>query len=232
MFYFDLTYFVYLMPAIALTIWAQARVSRAYAEGKRIAASSGATGADAAALILQLEGIDDVSIERVDGMLTDHYDPMNKVLRLSTEVYAGRSLAALGIAAHEAGHAIQHARRYAPLVVRNLIVPVAGIGSNASWLVMVAGLLLHSIHLITIGVLLFSTIVVFQVINLPVELDASRRARTALASTGLIADREDAVVAGVLNAAAWTYVAATLTNVLTLLYHLVRFGIVGQGDDR
>lgn len=232
MFYFDLTYFVYVLPAIALTIWAQARVSRAYSAGKSVAASSGAAGADAAALILQTEGVDDVAIERVDGMLTDHYDSINKVLRLSTDVYSGRSLAALGVAAHEAGHAIQHARRYVPLVARNLIVPIAGIGSNASWLVMTAGLLLHSMHLITIGVLLFSTIVVFQVINLPVELDASRRARVALASTGLIAPREDEVVASVLNAAAWTYVAATLSSLTTLIYYLVRFGLFGGRDQR
>jgi Zn-dependent membrane protease YugP len=166
----------------------------------------------------------------VAGQLTDHYDPSNKVLRLSEGVYAGRSLAALGVAAHEAGHAVQDATRYSPLVVRNLMVPAAGFGSSAAWIIILAGFVLHWFNLIMIGIGVFSLTVLFQVVNLPVEFDASRRARHALAMTGLISPEEDATVGRVLNAAAWTYVAATLTSILTLLYYLYRAGVFGGRD--
>jgi uncharacterized protein len=148
-------------------------------------------------------------------------------LRLSHEVYAGRSLAAVGVAAHEAGHAIQDASHYPGLVVRNLIVPVASLGSNIFWVLIIAGLMLGMMRLILLGIILFSITVVFQLINLPVEFNASRRGRQILESTGLITANEDQVVAKVLNAAAWTYVAATLTSVMTLLYYLVQFGLLG-----
>jgi Zn-dependent membrane protease YugP len=149
-------------------------------------------------------------------------------LRLSEGVYAGRSLAALGVAAHEAGHAVQDASGYAGLVVRNLIVPVAGIGSSLFWILIVAGLLLHMAQLILLGIILFSLTVVFQLVNLPVEFDASRRARAALLENGLVTVEEDRIVRKVLSAAAWTYVAATITSVLTLLYYLYRFGLIGN----
>lgn len=227
MIWFDPIYLLFLAPGLLLAMWAQARVSWAYAEGSRIPSSSGITGAQAAREIMRAEGITDVSIEPVAGQLTDHYDPSGKVLRLSEGVFAGRSLAALGIAAHESGHAIQHATHYSPLVVRNFLVPAAGFGSNMAWIVFFAGLFLHMTGLILAGIILFSVTVVFQLVNLPVEFDASHRARQALAMTGLITAEEDRTVGQVLNAAAWTYVAATLTSILTLLYFLFRAGLLG-----
>jgi uncharacterized protein len=219
--------YLFALPGILLAMWAQARVSSAYAEGAGIPATSGLSGAEAAAYVMQAGGVSGVGIEPVAGQLTDHYDPGSKVLRLSEGVYASRSLSALGIAAHEAGHAIQDATGYPGLVARNLIVPLAGIGSNAFWILIVLGALLHLNGLILLGIVLFSVTVVFQLVNLPVEFDASRRARQALLTTGLVSVEEDRTVAKVLNAAAWTYVAATLTSVLILLSYLYRFGFLG-----
>jgi Zn-dependent membrane protease YugP len=223
----NIDYLLFALPGIALSLWAQARISSAYAEGSRIPASSGLTGAEAAARVMQAGGVGPVAIEPVAGQLTDHYDPRHKVLRLSEGVYAGRSVAALGIAAHEAGHAIQDASHYPGLIVRNAIVPVAGLGSTVFWILILAGMFLGMFRLIIAGIILFSATVVFQLINLPVEFDASRRARQMLLSTGLVAPDEDEVVGRVLNAAAWTYVAATLTSVMTLLYYLFQFGLLG-----
>jgi len=224
-------YFLFALPGILLTMWAQARISTAYAAGSRIPASSGVTGAEAAAMVMKSGGVQGVAIEPVAGELSDHYDPSHKVLRLSTNVYGGRSLAAVGIAAHEAGHAIQDATHYPGLVVRNLIVPVASLGSSVFWLLIIAGALLGWMKLILLGLFLFSLTVVFQLINLPVEFNASRRGRQILESSGLISASEDPVVARVLNAAAWTYVAATLTSVMTLLFYLVQFGLLGRHRD-
>ena len=219
------TEYLFALPGTLLAMW-RGRVSSAYAEGAGIPATSGLSGAEAAAYVTR-RGVPGVGIEPVAGQLTDHYDPGSKVLRLSEGVYAGRSLSAPGIAAHEAGHAIQDATGYPGLVVRNLIVPLAGIGSNAFWILIVLGALLHITGLILLGILLFSVTVAFQLVNLPVEFDASRRARQALLSTGLVSVEEDRTVAKVLNAAAWTYVAATLTSVLILLSYLYRFGFLG-----
>jgi Zn-dependent membrane protease YugP len=228
----DPLYLLFILPGVGLALWAQSRISRAYAEGSRVRAASGFTGAQAAQEVLRHAGVHGVQIERVGGQLTDHYDPTHKVLRLSQEVFGGTSLAALGIAAHEAGHAIQDARHYHGLVVRNLIVPLAGIGSSVFWLFILAGLLLGVFQFIALGIALFSLNVVFQLVNLPIEFDASRRARAALLSVDLVDQREDATVGHVLDAAAWTYVAATLTSVLSLLYYLVRFGVIGGGRSR
>ena len=229
---FDPLYFLFLLPGMGLALWAQSRVSSAYAEGSRIPAASGLTGAQAAAEVLRAAGVEGVRIEPVAGELSDHYDPRGKVLRLSRGVYGSRSLAAIGIAAHEAGHAIQDNRHYHGLVLRNLIVPVAGIGSSVFWLFIVAGVLLQMLQLVLVGIALFSLNVVFQLVNLPVEYDASRRARESLLSVGLIRPEEDATVGHVLNAAALTYVAATLTSVLSLLYYLYKFGVIGGGRDK
>ena len=173
-----------------------------------------------------------MAIEPIQGQLTDHYDPSKKVLRLSTSNYEDHSLAALGVAAHEAGHAIQDASHYPLLVVRNLIVPLATLGSNASFLFLTAGLVLQSMRLIWVAIGLFSLAVLFQVVNLPVEFDASRRARRQLQADGLITADEDAVVGKVLNAAAMTYVAGTLTGVLQLVYFIIRSGALRGGRDR
>ncbi len=229
MYFFDPLYFIIVGPAMLLAFWAQWKVKSAYAQASRVAARSRLTGHDAARQILDSEGLYDVQIEMVQGRLSDHYDPRAKMLRLSRDVYAGRSLAALGIAAHEAGHAIQDARRYAPLVVRNAAVPIAGFGSNLSFLLIIVGMLMggagtvFGAGLVWGGIALFSGVVFFQLVNLPVEFDASARAKKLLLEKGMVAPGEEQVhVIRVLNAAAMTYVAATLTAILTLLYFVFR----------
>jgi uncharacterized protein len=221
-----LDYFLYALPGLLVTMWAQARIRQAYALGSRIAASSGLSGAEAAIAVMKAAGVENVAIEPVQGELSDHYDPAHKMLRLSPKVYGGRSLAAVGVAAHEAGHAIQDATHYPGLVVRNLIVPLASIGSTVCWLPVMAGLLIGMTRLVFLGIALFSVTVVFQIINLPVEFNASRRGREMLRSTGVISPGEDQVVGKVLNAAAWTYVAGALTGVLTLLFYLGQYRLL------
>jgi len=228
---FDPLYMMMLMPAMLLAGWAQWKVQSAFGHASRIPSASGLTGAQAAQKILEAEGIYNVAIEPIAGMLSDHYDPTHKVLRLSSQVYGSNSIAAVGVAAHEAGHAVQDATRYPLLVVRNAIVPMASLGSSASMILIFAGLLLHVTQLFILGVAAFSLTVFFQVVNLPVEFDASRRARIALQMTGLVRPEEDREVGRVLNAAAMTYVAATITSILTLLYYLIRSGLLGQGSD-
>src|SRR5262245_4220057 len=219
--FFDPMYLLFMLPGIALAAWAQWRVSSAFARGSQIAPQSGLSGAEAAAEVMHAAGVDGVGIEPVAGQLTDHYDPSEKVLRLSEPVYVERSLAAVGVAAHEACHAIQDARRYSPLVIRNLIVPIASFGSQAALLIIMAGFLLAFAHAIFVakwlvygGIALFAVVVLFQLVNLPVEFDASRRARIMLQETGVVTPEEDETVGKVLNAAALTYVAATLSAML------------------
>lgn len=221
-----LDYLLYALPGLLVTIWAQSRIWQAYAEGSRIPASSGLSGAEAAVAVMKAGGVGPVAIEPVRGELSDHYDPAHKVLRLSPKVYGGRSLSAVGIAAHEAGHAIQDATHYPGLVVRSLIVPLASIGSTICWLPVMAGVLIGMTKLVFLGIILFSVTVVLQIINLPVEFNASRRGREMLRSAGVISPEEDLVVGKVLNAAAWTYVAGALTGVLTLLYYLGECGAI------
>jgi Zn-dependent membrane protease YugP len=226
-FTFDPIYLVFLAPAMILAVWAQYRVRRAFRQASQIPAGSGLSGADAAREIMDRAGVHGVEIQPAQGFLSDHYVPVQKVLRLSPDVYAGHSLAALGVAAHESGHAIQDARHYPLLTMRNFLVPVANLGSTLAWLIILAGFLFASLSLIYAGIIAFSTTVLFQLVNLPVEFDASRRARAALVQGGLITRDEDAEVKKVLDAAAWTYVAATLTSALTLLYFVFRAGLFG-----
>lgn len=228
---FDPLYLLLMLPGMAVAGWAQSRILSAYKEGSRYRASSHVTGAQAAAVVMESGGVQGVKIEPVAGQLTDHYDPSRKILRLSELNYQQASLAAVGVAAHEAGHAIQDASHYPLLVVRNLIVPLAGIGSNLAFVALIAGLALQSMTFIWAGILLFSTVVLFQVVNLPVEFNASRRARQQLLSTGLISPEEDVVVGKVLNAAAMTYVAGTLTSVLQLIFFLIRARMAGRKRD-
>ncbi|MBI4719026.1 MAG: zinc metallopeptidase [Planctomycetes bacterium] len=216
---FDPIYFLYVGPAILLAMWAQAKVKLAYAHARQYAARSGLTGAETAQRILNVYGIADVAVEPVQSFLGDHYDPKHKVLRLSPDVYHGRSLASLGIAAHEVGHAIQHAAGYAPLALRNGLVPLASVGSNISIVLVIVGLLLQWTNLAVVGLVLFGAVVLFQLVNLPVEFNASSRARAILLSNNMVTRDEDRVVGKVLSAAALTYVAATLTAILTLLYY-------------
>lgn len=219
MFFFDPMYFVLLAPALLFAMWAQFKVKHNFEKYGRVRPSSGMSGADAAHQMLQHAGLAGrVKIERVQGHLSDHYDPRHKVLRLSPEVYEGRSLSAVGVACHEAGHAIQDAKNYAPLVLRNAIVPTASIGSSLGIILIFAGFILRPLAII--GLLLFATVVVFQLINLPVEFNASSRAKKMLNEMGVISGRQEAAgVSNVLSAAAMTYVAATVTAILTLLYY-------------
>jgi Zn-dependent membrane protease YugP len=224
---FNPTYFLFIAPALLLGLWAQMRIRMAYGQAQRLAAPL--SGAAAARHILDSAGLTNVQIEEVPGELTDHYDPRAKVLRLSQQVYESRTLAAVGIAAHESGHAIQDAEQYAPLLVRNAAVPVAGFGSNVSILMIIAGAVLHmNMWLIWLGIGLFATVVFFQLVNLPVEFDASARAKAQLVGLGIINTEELTYVNKVLNAAALTYVAATLQAILTLLYYIMEF----TGDRR
>lgn len=218
---FDLQYFVWIAPALILAFLAQMWVKSAYAAASKVPARM--TGAQAARDMLHAAGIDDVNIEQIPGKLSDHYDPRHKVLRLSTDVHNGRTAAAVGIAAHEAGHAIQHARRYIPLVIRSAAVPAAGFGSDFGIWMLIGGSILQIGPLIIAGIALFGCVVFFQLVNLPVEFDASKRAKRELVAMGICGPKEMVYVNRVLNAAALTYVAATLQAVLTLLYYLSRF---------
>jgi Zn-dependent membrane protease YugP len=231
----DPLYFLLLAPGLLLALWAQWRTQSAFSQGKEVPAARGLTGAEAAAEVLRAGGVSRVAVEPVEGFLTDHYDPGTKVVRLSPDVYYGQSLAAVGVAAHEAGHAIQDATRYPLLVVRSGLVPMAGVGTGLSWVLITVGFALMAAQsvwgqpVLLTGIGAFSLTVLFQLVNLPVELDASRRARLMLVDHGIVTEPEDAVVKRVLDAAALTYVAATLTAVLTLLYFLIRAGLLGGG---
>jgi uncharacterized protein len=221
MFFWSWQYLLWIAPAVLLGLWAQMRVKSTYAEAQQMPAPL--SGAAAARHILDSAGLNNVEIEQIPGQLTDHYDSQAKVLRLSPEVYQSRSLAAVGIAAHESGHALQDARAYAPLVIRNAAVPAASFGSGISYILIIAGFFLQFGLLIWAGIALFGCVVFFQLVNLPVEFNASARAKAQLVELGIINDAELVYVNKVLDAAAWTYVAATLQSVLTLLYYVSRF---------
>ncbi len=216
---FDPLFWILVGPALLLGIIAQIWVQSAFSRAQRALAPY--SGAETASLILQAAGIHDVKIEPVEGLLTDHYDPIRRVIRLSRGVFASRSVAAMGIAAHEAGHALQHAEGYAPLVVRNAAVGLAHFGSGAGVWLLLLGLIFSIPVLAWVGVLLFSGAVFFQVINLPVEFNASARAKAVLLRMGLVDNRSQRLVNSILTAAALTYVAATLQAVLSLIYYVI-----------
>jgi uncharacterized protein len=217
----DFNLLLFIAPALILSFLAQLWIKSAYARGQRAPARM--SGYAAARRMLDAAGLHQVQIEETPGHLSDHYDPRHKVLRLSSEVYHNYSLASVGIAAHEAGHALQDARRYFPLVVRNLAVPAAGFGSNFGILMAMLGLVFSIQPLLLAGIILFSAVVLFQLVNLPVEFNASSRAKAHLVELGIVAPQEMPLVRSVLNAAALTYVAATLQAILTLLYYLLRY---------
>ena len=227
-YYYDPTYMLIVISAL-ISLFAQFLVNSRFSKYSRVRSRSGMTGAQAAERILQSQGIYDVAIQRVSGKLTDHYDPRNKTLNLSDAVYASTSVAAVGVAAHECGHAIQHARGYAPLSFRSALVPVANIGSQLSWLFIILGIFFGGSHtLIMIGILMFSAAVLFQLVTLPVEFNASGRALKLLSEIGILQKDEVSDTRKVLSAAALTYVAAATTAVLQLLRLLRLFG----GNDR
>lgn len=220
---FDPTYLL-LIIGMLLSLAASARMKSTFATYKKIRSASGLTGAETAQRVLRAAGITDVQVVPISGSLTDHYDPRTKKVCLSEDVYNRTSLAAVGVAAHECGHAVQHAVNYAPLNLRSAIVPVANIGSTLSWPLFLAGLIFSIRPLLTVGIVLFSLAVLFQLITLPVEFNASSRALQMLGSTGILGVEENAGARKVLTAAALTYVAALAASILQLLRLIILAG--------
>jgi len=209
---------IILIPAIILTLYAQSRVKSSFDKYLRVQARKGYSGAQVARMILDNNGLHNISVEMTPGYLSDHYDPTKRVLRLSGEVFQGRSIAAVSVAAHEAGHAIQHSSGYMPLSVRNMIFPVAKFGSSAAWGFIIIGLFIPELGvLMDIGIFLFAAAVAFQVITLPVEFNASRRALKLLESNGFIVAGEEQGAEKVLKAAALTYIAAMASGITQLI---------------
>jgi len=225
--FFDPLYLLFIAPALLLSIWASWRTRSAFKKYSRVRTMNGLTGAQAAEKMLSMAGIDDVKVVATRGMLSDHYNPLKKTLNLSQPVYGTPSVAAVGVACHEAGHAIQHARGYKPLALRSALVPTAGIGSKLGIFVMFFGLLFQAPNLVLVGALMFSAVLLFQLVTLPVEFDASARAKKLAVEYGIIASPEREGMDRVLNAAAMTYVAAAVSTLVTLLYYLVRSGLLG-----
>ena len=220
--FFDPLYLLFAIPGLIVAGLASLYVKTTFSEYSRIRASSGMTGAQAAERMLHGAGIYDVRIERVDGFLSDHYDPTNRTLRLSPGVYDSNSLSAIGVACHEAGHALQHAAGYGPLGLRSALVPVTNIASWLSYIVIIAGFIFQSGGTVMFGAILFSAVVVFSIVTLPVEWDASSRAKQLMVTAGIVSEPERDNAGKVLNAAFLTYVAAVLSSLLTLLDYLVR----------
>ena len=227
-FWFDPT-FIILLPGLILSLIAQASVQSTFSKYSKVISSTGETGAEFARRMLSSLGLYDVRVESVSGFLTDHYDPRNKVLRLSSATYSSRSVAALGVVAHEVGHAMQHQEKYLPLVLRNFSVPFAAIGSNLSWVLFIIGFLFYSQTLIQLGILLFAFAVLFTLITLPVEFNASSRAIKTLPLMGMPTS-EVVHVKKVLGAAAMTYVASAAMAILQLLRMVMIAGMFGDRD--
>lgn len=241
----DPLYYLFSLPALVLSMVFSARVKSVFAKYAKVRAASGMTGAEAAATMLARSGVTDVEIKTVSGFLSDHYNPVDKTLNLSPDVYKGRSLASLGVACHEAGHALQHAAGYRWLGLRTALVPAANLGSKFAYMVFFAGLLLSSgaggaeggggglgMTLVKAGIVLFCGAVAFSIVTLPVEWDASARAKKQLVALGMISPSEEKGAAAVLNTAFMTYVAAAFGSLMTLLYFLVRSGLLGGNRRR
>lgn len=225
--FFDPVYLLFMAPGLVLALWASFRTKRTFAKYSKVRTLNGLTGAQAAQRLLERAGISDVEIVPTRGTLSDHYHPVKKTLALSEPVYGSSSVAAVGVACHEAGHAIQHARAYKPLWLRSALVPTVGFSSTASYVILMAGFMMQSQKLILLGALAFSAVVLFQLITLPVEFDASNRAKRLAVENGIVIESEREGMNKVLNAAALTYVAAAVSAVLTLLYYLIRAGALG-----
>lgn len=231
-----LTYFIFFIPGMLLMLWAQSKVKGNYNKYSKVPNMAGMTGAQAARRILDANGLHDVPVEAVRGELSDHYDPRKRALFLSQGVYGVPSIAAVGIAAHEAGHAIQHATAYGPLVARTNIVPLVNIGSNLGFIVLIAGLFMQMTGLAWAGVALFSLSTLFALVTLPVEFDASKRAKVALVQAGIVdqgvqGGQEIKGVDNVLDAAAWTYIAGFAASLLTLLYYVMMVTGMSRSND-
>ena len=229
--FFDTQYMVFVMlPALVLAGLASMMVKFTFSRYSKERCYSGMTGAQAAERMLRSNGIFDVKVEETSGFLSDHYDPSSKTLRLSPGVYESNSLAAVGIACHEAGHALQHASQYVPLVLRTALVPVTNISSMLAFYVVAAGFMFRPLLLVGCG--LFAVAFLFALVTLPVEWDASARAKQHLVTAGIVSPMQEADAGKVLNAAFLTYLAAAISSLLTLLYYLARAGVIGGGRDR
>lgn len=247
----DPLYYILSIPALILSMVFSARVKSVFGKYAKVRAESGMSGAEAAATMLARSGVTDVEIRQVSGLLTDHYNPANKTLNLSPDVYKGRSLASLGVACHEAGHALQHATGYRWLGIRSALVPAANIGSRFAFIVFAIGLMLSAgaanaaagpgaadggggigMLLVKAGIVLFCAAVAFSLVTLPVEWDASARAKRQLVALGLLSPSEEKGAAAVLNTAFMTYVAAAVSSIATLLYFLLRSGLLNGGRRR
>lgn len=227
-FFIDYWYIVLVVPVMIASFIIQGIMRSTYKKYSNVYAGAGITGAEMAQRVLREHGVTDVAVISTGGELTDHYDPRNKVIKLSSEVYSSRSVSALGVACHEAGHAVQHAQSYFPLVARNAFVPVVNFCSGISWIVLIVGLFMQYDLMINLGIILFATSAVFQFITLPVEFNASRRAVTSLKNSGMLSDSEIAGTKKVLTAAAMTYVAALATTLASLL----RLILITRGNRR
>ena len=223
--FFDPTYLLFIAPAMVLSLWASYRTKSAFKKYSQVRTLNGLTGAEAAARMLERAGISDVKIVATKGVLSDHYNPLSKTLALSEPVYATNSVAAVGVACHEAGHAIQHASNYMPMWLRSALVPTANIGSKLGYWVMLIGLFMINSFgpgILYAGAIMFSAVLLFQIVTLPVEFDASSRAKKLAFEHGIVTAQERVGVDSVLNAAALTYVAAAISTLMTLLYFLSR----------
>jgi uncharacterized protein len=229
--WFDPTYLLFAVPGLLLAMAASFYTKSTFAKYSQIASSTRLTGAAAAQRMLQSAGIYDVKIEMVNGFLSDHYDPRDKTLRLSHDVYAGKSLSSIGVACHEAGHALQHAQAYAPLNLRTIMAPATNVCSSISYILIIAGFFMQASGLILFGAILFSIAVLFAIVTLPVEWNASARAKKMMVTAGIVTQQESEMAGQVLNAAFMTYVAAAVSAVLTLLYYLLRSGVLGGNSD-
>ena len=227
MFYYD-PYYILVIIGVIISMIASARVSGTFRKFDLVRSRTGMTGAEAAKRLLQAQGIYDVSVQRVSGELTDHYDPRDRVLRLSDSTFGSTSVAAIGVAAHECGHAMQHAENYMPLTLRSALVPVANFGSRFSMLLIIAGLFMGQ-FLVEAGILLFSAVVLFQIVTLP-EFNASSRALRLLGDNGILYEEEVGMTKKVLRAAALTYVASVLASILQLLRLVLLYGGRGRRD--
>lgn len=222
-------YFVIMLPFLFISIYAQFKVKSTFNRYSKVRSSRGITGAQVASTLLTRNGLASIKVEPVGGSLSDHYDPAAGVVRLSETVYGSNSIAALGVAAHEVGHAVQHAEKYGPLELRHSIVPVTNFASSASYFVILIGMIMQSANMLLAGIILFAAVVLFHLVTLPVEMNASRRAVAQLSDAGLINNDEVPMVKKVLGAAAMTYLAAVLSSIATLLYYILMFA--GSSDD-
>lgn len=232
MFFFDPLYFLFAMPGLFLALWAQWKVKSTFAKYSQVRNMNGMTGGQAAGFLLRNAGLDNVSVEGTPGELSDHYDPRDKTLRLSPSVYSVPSVAALGIVAHEVGHAMQDKTDYLPLRLRAGLVPVANLGSTLGYLFFLLGVFMNATGLVWIGVLLFSGAAAFSLVTLPVEFNASSRAKQMLAASGMVSRQDADAVNSVLSAAAWTYVAALVSALGSLLYYvMIALGMSSRDRD-